>query len=374
MRRLLFRLDCSVQIGSGHLMRCLTLADAWRREGGQSTFMVRDLSPMLQGLLIQRGHRPLLLTHSGSTTTGQVAGGEDLAHSHWLNSSQAADAQTCLQALSHAQELLPFDGLIVDHYALDQRWEVAMRGVARWVMVIDDLADRQHSCDMLLDQNLGRQPEHYARHVPASTRCLLGPTYALLRPEFAEAREPSLRRRSSGTLGRGLISLGGVDAFNLSGACLAQLEACDLPADTRITVVLGIQAPHLAAVQAQVDRASWPVEVVVDARDMAQRLSHCDWAIGAAGASAWERCCLGVPSLVMVLADNQLAGARALEDTGAAVVVPGPVGALPSLPAFSEGLHTLFSHARTVSGRAAAVCDGLGTQRVLAAMSELGRE
>ena len=306
-----FRVDASLQMGSGHVMRCLTLADALRQRGAESLFLCREHPGNLNGLVRDRGYPlvPLpLLPPAGSEPGGQPA------HAGWLGATQAQDAAACRASL---QALQP-DWLVVDHYGLDGRWEQALRSTCRLLMVIDDLADRDHACDLLLDQNLGRCAADYAGRVPPSCSLLVGPQFALLRPEFAALRAVSLQRRQSPRLRQLLVSMGGVDLPDASGAVLRALRQCRLPADARITVVMGAAAPWLEPVRRLAEQMPWPTRVLVNVADMAQHMAECDLAIGAAGSTCWERCCLGVPTLMVVLADNQKEAAAALEAAGAA--------------------------------------------------------
>ena len=263
-----FRTDASLDIGTGHVMRCLTLADALRAHGASCRFICRD-------------------------------------------------AEQTLAALGAS----PVDWLIVDHYALDAAWGRALRPACRRLAVIDDLADRPHDCDLLLDQNLGRSAADYAGLVLAGCKVLAGAAYALLRPEFAALREYSLARRRAGGLKRLLVAMGGVDKDNVTGSILAALRGCDLDRAAEITVVMGSKAPWLEQVKAQADLMPWPTRVEVNVAHMAQLMAVSDLAIGAAGTTAWERCCLGLPSLVMVLAANQQSGASALAAGHAALLL-----------------------------------------------------
>lgn len=211
------------------------------------------------------------------------------------------------------------DWLIVDHYALDKNWEARLRPFCSKLMVIDDLADRPHDCDLLLDQNLGREQSDYADHTPKACKLCIGPRYALLRPEFARLRAYSLERRTKAPLKTLFITMGGVDQNNATGKVLEALKPCALPDDLQITVVMGPHAPWLSDVQALALTMPWPTDVKAGVKNMAQLMAKSDLAIGAAGSTSWERCCLGLPSIAMVLADNQIEGAKALSDLGAAI-------------------------------------------------------
>jgi UDP-2,4-diacetamido-2,4,6-trideoxy-beta-L-altropyranose hydrolase len=233
-------------------------------------------------------------------------------------------------------------------------------------MVIDDLADRAHDCDVLLDQNLGRSAQDYGGLLKHHTTTYIGPQYALLRPEFAQLRSQSLARRVQPQLKHLLITMGGVDKDNATSQVLKALTACHLPIDLRISVVMGPHAPCLADVQQQASRMPWPTQVLVGVNAMAQLMSDSDLCIGAAGSTSWERCCMGLPTLLLVLADNQLPGAQALEKAGAALAV-GNDQTLSQV--FEKHMQSGASvQLKSWALAAAAVTDGLGVQRTVAAM------
>ena len=307
-----FRTDASMHIGTGHVMRCLTLANAMRERGAQSTFICRPHEGHLLDFIKQRGHTAKALAPADDAFTGPA----DPIHAKWLGTDWASDAAQTQQALGDQV----VDWLVVDHYALDRRWEQALRPHTRRIMTIDDLADRPHDCDLLLDQNLGRQAKDYGGLLSRHTQTLIGPAYALLRPEFAQWREHSLQRRAQPQLKNLLITMGGVDQANATGQVLDALTRCELPTDLRITVVMGPTAPWLVQVQAQAAAMPRPTQVLVGVSNMAQLMAESDLCIGAAGGSAWERCALGLPALVLILAANQHGGAMPLQSHGAALV------------------------------------------------------
>lgn len=361
------RADASLQIGTGHVMRCLTLADALREQGARCSFVCRPYQGHLLALIAQRGHQALALPELQSGARFSQTG---TAHAHWLGTNWATDAQDTQQVLSAHTGGKPVDWLVVDHYALDVSWEEALRLQAKRIMVIDDLADRPHACDLLLDQNLGRNAEDYCGLLKGKPSTLIGPQYALLRPEFAALRAESLaRRQSSPQLRRLLITMGGVDKDNATGQVLTTLPRCSLPTDLRVSVVIGPHAPWLGQVQAQAAQMPWPTEVFVGVGNMAQLMAEGDLAIGAAGGTAWERCSLGLPSLVWIVAQNQLTGAMALQRAGAAVVMQTQqeinkfMVTLQSAAAAKEVLTKL-------SKAAAVVTDGEGCKRTVTHMLE----
>lgn len=364
--RIAFRADASSQIGTGHVMRCLTLADALRAQGAECYFISREHTGHLLEVISQRGFCVTALPAGlppPSNTFVSSDRAEESVHTSWLGCDWQADAQQTRTILATLQP----DWLVVDHYALDQRWEIALQPHYQKLLVIDDLADRPHRCDLLLDQNLGRQPQDYVGLVPARGKVLTGPQYALLRPEFAALRPYSLQRRERPTLKHLLITMGGVDLPNATGQVLQALKACALPQDCRISVVMGQQAPWLQQVREQAQDMPWPTEVLVNITDMAQRMADSDLAIGAAGSTSWERCCLGLPTLMVVLADNQWPGARALQAVQAANLIGGVSEIATQLPLIVQAL-TQDLRLIQLSAVASAVTDGQGVDRTLRAM------
>lgn len=373
--KVVFRADASLQMGSGHVMRCLTLADALKAQGAQCQFISRAHPGHLIDIVRQRGYMVNSLVASVNKAQAAIKNEniqpeestEVLAHTAWLGCDWQADAAQTADIL----EPLHPDWLVLDHYALDHRWESALLRHYKKLMVIDDLADRAHNCDLLLDQNLGRQPQDYAGLVPTSCQVLTGPHYALLRPEFAALREYSLKRRANSQdkqIKQLLITMGGVDQSNATGRVLQALKGCALSANCRVTVVMGLTAPWLQNVQQLAAQMPWPTDVMVNINDMAHRMADSDLAIGAAGSTSWERCCLGLPALMVVLANNQKEAAEHLQKSGAA-----------NFLAFSDladqDLHDLLQcfidrpeKLSQMSACASAITDGLGVERMVAAM------
>lgn len=254
--------------------------------------------------------------------------------------------------------------MIVDHYALDAKWERALSAKIRNIMVIDDLANRSHHCSILLDQNLGRGEKDYDGLVPFDCQRLIGPRYALLRREFTEFREESLKRRVNPRLKRILISLGGVDRTNVSGRVLEALRMSDLPHTTHIDVIMGASAPHLNEVRELARTLPFKVTVSVNVSNMAERMCQADLAIGAAGGTSWERCCLGLPSIVLVLADNQMNSARAMRGQGVAMVPETDEGEEALLSSLNDEPQVLNALSK-MSSTAMNLIDGRGCERVI---------
>lgn len=341
--RVAFRADSSRDIGHGHVMRCLSLADVLRDVGMEARFVCRDVPGNLIDTIRVRGHDTVALP-------SHVAGWEaDAAH------TQAA--------------LADWDArwLVVDHYGLDARWESRLAESADRIAVIDDLADRDHACALLLDQTLGRNAADYTARVPANCRVLTGSTFALLHPAFATMREASLARRHDAVLRDLLVSVGGVDAHDAAGRVLDALAHAPLPVDTSISVAVTHAAPHINALRMRAARMPTPTHILVDVPDMPALLARMDLVIGAGGTSSWERCCLGVPSIALVLVDNQRDVAHALDAAGAALAIND----LATLEACLLDALRHFSAPAVLAKMSAAasrVTDGLGAARVAAAM------
>ncbi|RAZ91732.1 UDP-2,4-diacetamido-2,4,6-trideoxy-beta-L-altropyranose hydrolase [Mesorhizobium hawassense] len=349
-----FRTDASIDIGTGHVMRCLTLADALRERGAESLFICRLHNGHLMKLIAARGYTAVALPKL------PVAGIKACAvppHAYWLGTDWARDAQETRQAIGAV------DCLVVDHYGLDCRWEEGLHPACRYLMVIDDLADRPHHCDLLLDQSLGRTRGDYDGLLGDHAITLFGPNYALLRPEFSELRAESLARRVQPKLEHLLVTMGGVDKENVTGSVLDALDDGTLPPNLRITVVMGPHAPWIDQVRIRAAAMRHPTRVLVGTSDMARLMAESDLAIGAAGSTSWERCCMGLPSFVLVLADNQHTVAEALQGSGAVVALQKPSQVVRHL---EERLvsGTVGQFLLDLSNAAASVTDGEGVTRI----------
>lgn len=358
--RAVFRVDASLLIGTGHVMRCLTLADELSDQGAECYFISKSHPGNLIELIRSRGYFVYALPecHKGNQDVSTLYDTvHPVAHGHWLGGAQADDANACLPILFNLRP----DWLIVDHYSLDFRWETVVKPYCRRLMVVDDLADRRHECDLLLDQTYSRKAEDYRPLVPANCRLLCGSQYALLRPEFAAMRPYSLQRRKEPQLRKLLITMGGVDKDNVTSEILKALRSCPLPNDCQITVVMGVIAPWLVEIERLVREMPWSGQVKVGVRDMAQLMADSDLAIGAAGATSWERCSLGLPTIMTALADNQRSIAQALSKAGAAQLVG--ILELEELPFIIHNIVDPRTYSCMVSA-AATVTDGLGVERV----------
>ena len=303
-----FRVDASLNIGTGHVVRCLTLADLLRENKCEICFICRDLPEYHASQITGRGFK--LFRLSAAPAVGALRT-DDTEHPARPVLDWERDAQETLSVLAHEA---PVNWLIVDHYSLDKRWETQMRPFIGKIMVIDDIADRTHDCDMLLDQNLyPDMDKRYDGLVPKHCKKLLGPSHALLRREFSEARK-NLRKRE-GIVKRILIFFGGSDPTNETAKALEAISILNRP-DISVDVVVGNANPNKEQIR---QRCSLMPNMTFHCQveNMAALMSQADLAIGAGGTTTWERCFLGLPGITLVVAQNQLEVTGAVAKAGA---------------------------------------------------------
>lgn len=325
---ILFVVDAGPEVGGGHVMRSLTLAGALAELGAACRFVA---PPTVDAILA-----------AFAPQAARVA----------ADSTQPAD----LIAAAAAER---FDAVVFDHYGLAEPDHRAMaRG--RPTLVIDDLADRPLGADLLLDSGPARRAEDYTGLTPDHVRLLLGPPCAPVRPEFAALRDQALAWRGE-PVGRVLVSLGLTDLDGITGRLVERLRP--KVSDVGIDVVLGDMAPSLPSL-GKIARRDTRIALHVDTSHMARLTAEADIAIGAAGSSTWERCVLGLPSLMVVLAENQREAAAALAERGAALVVDAAAEGFEA--AFDRTLMRLLTDEglrRELAAASAALCDGLGAPR-----------
>lgn len=308
--RIAIRVDSSRVIGSGHLMRCLTLANKLRERNAEVLFVSRLHPGNMVPFTEREGFRVRSLPGVNCIDDLEASGNDNDQE----NSLGVGWEEDAAQTLVKLGEIAPVDWLVVDHYSLDARWERAIRQVAKRIMVIDDLADRSHDCDILLDQNYHDETrDRYAGLVPAGSRMFLGPRYSLLRSEFLEARKsPRVR---DGHVRRIVVFFGGCDASNETAKTLAAIKSLGRQ-DIDVDVIVGKENPQKETIE-ELCGTDPGLHYHCQVDDMARRLRDSDLAIGAGGTSTWERCYLGVPSITVVVAENQAATTAAVARSGA---------------------------------------------------------
>jgi UDP-2,4-diacetamido-2,4,6-trideoxy-beta-L-altropyranose hydrolase len=354
------RTDASTRMGSGHVMRCLTLADALVSRGAKVSFVSRELPGHMTDSVRSQGYDVDLLPAPKSTFSARS---DDVSHAEWLGVDWRQDGSETKAVLESKQ----IDWLIIDHYAIDHRWEDLLRPVVSNVMVIDDLADRNHRCELLLDQTFGRQDSAYQGRVNTGCRLVLGSRYALLRPEFELARPGALKKRKEfDGIEQVLISMGGTDPDNVSEIVLSGLEKVRWESSPQIHIVLGPHAPHLEAIQLLAKESQLSIEVLVGASNMAELMVHAEIAFGSCGTTSWERCCLGLPSLTTINAENQRQVFEELARREAIFSLGDHTKLTPALVAakVNEFLATPKRYGR-MAETSAKICDGQGVKRVM---------
>ncbi|MES5930044.1 UDP-2,4-diacetamido-2,4,6-trideoxy-beta-L-altropyranose hydrolase [Bacillus cereus group sp. MG9] len=308
-KKIVFRADASIEIGTGHIMRCLTLAQELQNKGAQIYFICRKLQGDLQQYILSKGFHVFLLdTNDENTEYSNAVYGSYL---NWLKRHWFVDAQQTNDILS---QLPQFDWLIVDHYGLDKKWETVLKKTVKKIMVIDDLADRVHDCELLLDQNLYESlNERYKELIPEHSLIKLGPKYAILRPEFHSAKK--FLRKRTGAVEHIFIFFGGHDVTNETLKTLRAIQ--NINSDTlKIDVVVGSQNPHKKDIQnycKSISNASFYCQI----ENIEEFMIRADLGIGAGGTTTWERCFLGLPSITITTAQNQIEVTKAVAEAGA---------------------------------------------------------
>jgi UDP-2,4-diacetamido-2,4,6-trideoxy-beta-L-altropyranose hydrolase len=365
MTRVLFRCDASLTIGSGHIIRCRTLARELQLQGAEVLFLCRRQKGDLINLL-EREFPVLELPNQSLSPCEELKGRE--LYRAWLGCRQIEDAKECLKAISSAG-IQNIDWLVVDHYGIDSTWESHFKTALDCdtpfkLLVIDDLADRYHQADLLLDQNFigAATDQRYQELVPRYCRELLGPHYSLLAPEYSRLRRLVPKRTD---VRRILVFFGGVDKKNLTGRTIEALLDPAL-AHLAVDVVLGDQAPHRRAVERQAARRPFTT-IHSSLPSLAGLIARADLAIGAGGATTWERACLKLPSLVVTIAANQQPFAEALDNAGYLKLL-GDSDTVSAKQIRSELIRHISQKSQQCRNIGEDLTDGLGASRLAIAM------
>lgn len=351
---IVFRVDASIDIGSGHVMRCLALARALREDGATCSFICRSHA----GNMIDDIRKESFDVYE--LPLYQLGNPEVFSYENWLGAPLWVDLSQSIQVL---KGLMP-EWVVVDHYGIDATWEMGISQFCLRIMVIDDFSNREHACDVLLNQNITANKDSYQHLVHNSCTMLLGPSYAILRPEFLNLRSFSLSRRRTSRLKRIFISMGGVDGLNVTSRILSALKTCNLPSDICIDVVMGKNAPWTHKVKKIALSMPWFTRVIVDAKNMSELVSESDLAIGAAGSSTWERCCLGSPSILVILAENQRETALALAETGVALILDINSLLDDGIRAEIKKITANLDLLKQMTEKSSRIVDGLGISRI----------
>lgn len=297
------RTDASIQIGTGHVMRCITLAKQLTRHGANVTFICRAFEGALLSFIEQQKMKVLVLPSINKTEN-------DI---QWIKRHWLIDAEETIETISHKNKEV--DLFIVDHYGLDSRWELELRTYVSHLMVIDDLADRSHDCDLLLDQNYTvEMKSRYEGLVPTNCIQMLGPDYVLLRDEFIQMANK--KRLRTGEVRNILIFFGGTDPTGETIKAIQAIRELDF-SKIKVIVIVGALNPARYEVETLCETLSVQFYCQVD--NMAELMWQADLCIGAGGATAWERCFLALPALTVIIAENQRESTELLHEEGATV-------------------------------------------------------
>ena len=295
-----FRVDSSHTMGSGHVMRCLVLAKELRARGANIHFICRDYPGNIISTVANAFFCVSVLEH---TEEKGFIEGDDYAS--WLGVSQGFDAEQSLIAIEGES----IDWLVVDHYSLDSRWHSVLRDHVKKICVIDDLANRTYDCDLLLDSNYAHFPEdRYSKRTPSACSLLLGPAYALISDQYRYIRR--YLRPKDGAIKSILIYFGGTDQHNMTGLCLKALSEQEF-SNISLNVVIGPMNPHIDWLNDFAANLS-NIRLHTALADLSELICEADLGIGASGVTTWERMCLGLPSIVITIAENQRPTADAL--------------------------------------------------------------
>jgi UDP-2,4-diacetamido-2,4,6-trideoxy-beta-L-altropyranose hydrolase len=357
--QIIFRVDASKEIGSGHVMRCLTLANYLAVNGHKCTFVSRNLPQNLIDLTAQK-YRCFALPKPDRHFAPQP---NNPKHASWASVDWRLDASETKDVIGSC------DWLVVDHYAFDHRWEYVLRDSAGRILVLDDLADRKHSCDALLDHALGRRPNDYHSITPQRTKILTGPENFLLRPEFSLLRESSLVRRKNAPLKSLLVSMGGFDPGNTIPHILAAISKVHRADEFHVMIVVSKAASNLSQIRTVASEMPYSCDLHVSPSNLVGLFCDADLAISASGMTAYELASLGVPMLLLPLSDIQETVASELAKISEAWPVVGwqnsPVEKIhESLENFTYYLKEMPFKNR----RIAQTLDGCGASRVVKMM------
>lgn len=354
---IIFRVDASEYMGGGHLHRCLVLAQALITQYDAHCLFVMKTHPGHLAELVAKSDidyvlLPLQPNHSFELTNYET----------WVGGDTELDAALTRAAAEDYFGSGNYDWVVLDHYGLDRVWEsiFAQNGIN--IAVIDDLMNRPHNANILLDQTCGRVTQDYQHLVSPQTICLTGESFSLLRPEFRLNRKTSIaRKRNFQSVQKVLLSFGSTDPGNITSVVLNSLSPFFEKHGARAVVIISSAAPHLEELRYLVPTMSYPIDLHVDSTQVAALLLECDIAVGAPGSATWERCALGVPTLLIQTAENQSEVLKRVCQFGAAEAFYDS----PDSSNIVDALESVVSNYQAISLRASLLVDGLGSNRVI---------
>ncbi|MBU2511635.1 UDP-2,4-diacetamido-2,4,6-trideoxy-beta-L-altropyranose hydrolase [bacterium] len=366
MIRIVFRADASFRIGSGHINRCLTLARTLVMSNGKVDieFICSNFPGNLSQFISEKGFKVNVIDDFDSMENKSIkeTGTGNYYQHESLDINQ--DAVETIRILKSLQQ--PIDWLIVDHYSIDARWEILLREHVKYIMVVDDLANRRHLCDILLDQNYSTEYERYDTLVPKDCLKLLGSRFALIKPEFSFTRIRQMKSCElikQGLIKNVVILFGGSDLSNETCKALEAIKQSDLALNS-LVIIVGKSNPNTEEIKNLIKGLEY-ANLLIQIENVYDYMAEADLAIGAGGSTALERCCLGVPGLVITTAENQEYVAQTLARKGAHLLL-GESSAV-TVSTIKQSLNVLHRSPQLVnhmSQVALKIVDGLGVFRV----------
>lgn len=359
------RVDASDKIGTGHVTRCLTLAKELVRYGARISFICRSFCSNMCEKLQNEGYTVHCLP-----CTEAIDHSEDESrpeYADWLGCAWKVDAEQTAAIIE--REGRQVDWLIIDQYAVDYKWEKSLRPYVNKIMIIDDLADRRHDCDLLLDQNFNQEMLlRYKEYVNPNCVTLLGPSYALLRPMFAAERKRV--KLAVSKIRRVFVFFGGIDLTNETAKSLEAIRQLSCK-EIHVDVIVGKTNPYKNQIEEICDK--YPhIEFYCQVESIAKLMAKADLALGAAGTTTWERCCLGLGTLLISVAENQVNIAKAADRVGIAKYLGDSKDV--SAEDIKKNLEYMIRHPWTLRGmrkNAFHLVDGQGVLRVISVMMNL---
>ncbi len=354
------RADVNVSIGIGHVMRCLALAEWLQEYRVVPVLLTKYKNELIKNKVLELGGDFVLLPEQNESPSATYA------HSKWLNGTEEQDAAASVtkvnNLISYCYDKEPLF-IMVDHYALAAPWEKLLEKISP-VLVLDDLSDRPHSCTWLVDQTVGKNADSYKSLISDTTTSFIGTHYALLRKEFAEQATTFNRSFKRQNI-KVLITLGGTDKNNDSIKILTFMESCKKFPYLEVVIVTGSSNPNLHDIQKYIENLP-NVKLLVDIKEMANLMKLSDICIGAAGSTSWERCVMSLPTLTVVIAENQKTIASNLAAKNATINL-GLISKL-SINFFLEKFERLRTEQELYESlfqNSYKLCDGLGCKRII---------
>lgn len=301
-----FRVDSSSLIGSGHVIRCLTLATELRKQKNKCKFICRDHENNFIKKIKKENFEVIILPNLKKLKLVKNTNNKKPIYSEWIGASWMEDAKQTINVLKNEN----VNWLVIDHYGIEHKWEKKLRPYTKKIMVIDDLANRNHDCDLLLDQNLiFNFKDRYLKRLPKNCISLLGPKYSLLQNEYKDLYISTPAR--VGPVKRILVYFGASDHKQITKKTLLaflQLNRKDITMD----IVISSNSSQLNDIK-KILKKNKNIKVHINLKSLANLIAIADLAVGACGSTSWERCCLGLPSIVITTADNQKQVAKELQ-------------------------------------------------------------